>query len=295
MRRLLLETLRERALPDGGFAGRPAGDYRPDATAWACLALRQDAGSADLVRAALARLVADQLDDGRVPVRPEHPEAIWPTCLAVLAWQGSSLHSEQRERAVEFLLRHGGEHWPMDPDAPSGHDTSLRGWPWCLNTHSWVEPTSLCVLALRAVGWERHPRVREAVRMLLDRMLPRGGWNYGNVSVFGRQLEPFPQSTGLALSALAGLVRRERVAPSIEYLATRLERVRTPLTLGWGLLGLGAWGERPERASLWLAETSAREPIAGAHDTAHLAILAVAHTAGGGLLSDLQRRGLDAA
>ena len=85
-----------------------------------------------------------------------------------------------------------------------GHDTTLQGWPWVVGTHSWVEPTAINVLALRSAGQAGHPRCREAVKLLLDRQLPEGGWNYGNTTVLGHVLRPQVQPTGLALAALAG-------------------------------------------------------------------------------------------
>ena len=59
-------------------------------------------------------------------------------------------------------------------------------------------------MALRAAGRASHPRVREAVRLLCDRALDEGGWNYGNTRVFANTLQPFPATTGIALTALAG-------------------------------------------------------------------------------------------
>ena len=288
-----LKALRERRLPDGGFSGLPGGQYRPDATAWASLALAEDDASAELVGAARERLAADQLSDGRVPIRPEHPNAAWPTYLAVLAWRGSRVHRERRERAIQFVLDNTGLHWPVDPGAATEHDTSIRGWPWIVDTHSWVEPTALAILALRATDHGDHDRVREAVRMLLDRMLPHGGWNYGNTRVFGSELPPLLERTGMALSALSGHVERKRVAASIDYLAARLPRVRTPLSLAWGLLGLGAWGERPPPAEGWILETLARQEAAGAYDTSHVALLLLGHRATDGLPHALHFGGSD--
>ncbi len=273
-----------RARDDGGFSGLPEGEYRPDATAWAVLALEERPAAAEAIARGRSRLAREQRADGRVPVRPDHAEAAWPTPLAVLAWRGAPEHDEPLERAVAFLLATTGQHWPVSPDSPTGHDTSLRGWPWILGTHSWIEPTALAVLALDAVGRGGEARVREATALLLDRMLPVGGWNYGNTTVFGSELRPLPESTGVALHALAGRVARERVAPSLAYLAHELGRVRTPFTVGWGVLGLAAWGERPAAADGWLAETLAREERLGPFDTVHLALLALADRAREGLL-----------
>ena len=172
----------------------------------------------------------------------------------------------------------------MEPDAAPGHDTSLRGWPWIQKTHSWTEPTALGVLALEAAGRGGHARAHEATELLLDRMLPVGGWNYGNTTVFGSPLRPLPESAGVALQALAGRVARERVAASLAYLASEIERIRTPFTLGWGVLGLAAWGAQPLDADRWLAETLERETVFGRFDTSALALLALAARARSGLL-----------
>ncbi len=175
--------LAERVLPDGGFSGQPGGGYMPDATAWAILALAGSRSRADLVRRARTRLAADQLDDGRISVSPEYPDAYWTTSMAILAWQGSRFHHEHQARAIRFLLQTSGRHWKKDSRSPVGHDTSITGWPWVADTHSMVEPTATSILALRAAGQGAHGRVREAVRMLLDRQLADGGWNYGNTVV----------------------------------------------------------------------------------------------------------------
>jgi hypothetical protein len=286
-----LAALSERALPTGGFSGRPGGQYRPDATAWAVLALADHEPSAEMVARARGRLAADQQSDGRVAIRPEHPDAAWPTYLALLAWQGSSAYREARLRATGFLLGLSGMHWPATADSPVGHDTSIRGWPWITDTHSWVEPTSLAILALEAAGHGTHARVREAVRMLFDRQLPEGGWNYGNTRVFGKNLQPFPDSTGMALTALVGRASRTRVSSSLDYLTAKLARLRTPLSIGWGLLGLDAWGEMPVQGAEWARETLARQEGSNPYDTAHLALLLLAYGAATGHTSPFTRGG----
>ena len=125
----------------------------------------------------------------------------------------------------------------------------LKGWPWIEDTHSWVEPTATCVMALRGAGHGQHDRVREAVRMILDRQLPHGGWNVGNTIVFGNELHPMPEGTGSALASLAGVVDEAEVARSLDYLHGEVDRLRTPISLGWGLIGLAAWGRWPVEGS----------------------------------------------
>lgn len=209
-------------------------------------------------------------------VTPSGPDSYWPTSLAILAWHGSEKHAEQRSRAIDFLLRTSGKHWVKKDDAPVVHDTSIQGWSWTEDTHSWVEPTSLSILALRVSGLGDHVRVREGVRLLMDRQLPAGGWNYGNTLVYGTELYPQPDCTGLALSALAGCVTGSEVEKSLKYLASRVTRVRTPLSLGWGILGLGAWGQKPGQTTGWVRECMGRQQDYGAYDTTLVSLLLLA-------------------
>ena len=130
-------------------------------------------------------------------------------------------------------------------------------------THSWVEPTAINVLALRSAGQAGHPRCREAVKLLLDRQLPQGGWNYGNTTVLGHVLLPQVQPTGLALAALAGETdARSKVQPSLDYLHRVLSRRTTTASLCYALLGLIGHGLQPQPADQWLS--SAWQPDARA-------------------------------
>ena len=287
---LLLEALRSRVLGSGGFSNRPGGEYRADATAWGAIALTAAGTGEDLLGAARARLASEQREDGRVSVSPDHPEAFWPTSLAILAWHGSRAHREAQSRAVKFILGTTGRHFGKDPESPVKHDPSIRGWPWIANTHSMVEPTALSLIALRIAGHGENELSQEATRMLMDRQLPTGGWNYGNTFVYGNELYPQPENTGLALDALAGSVLRQDVSRSLGYLESRLTRVRAPLSLGWGLLGLGAWEIRPRKASLWLWESFELQKKYGPYDTTLLSLLLMAVLATGGLASVMEKQ-----
>jgi hypothetical protein len=281
----LLASIAPRAVGQGGFAELPGGESRVDASAWTILALRAGGGEPHLVEKARASLAAGQLGDGRVSLGPQHPEAFWPTSLAILAWHQAPAHAQAQTRAVQFLLQTSGRHGPRPADAPFTHDSNLQGWPWIAETSAWVEPTALAMIALRVAGLGEHARVQEGARLLLDRQLPHGGWNCGNTVVFGQELQPYPESTGLALNALQGAVPREHLARSLSYLQTRIRELRTPLALGWGLLGLGAWGERPGAASFWLSHCLQRQNRYTPYNTSSLALLLVASQAAAGLES----------
>lgn len=272
----LLVSLRQRARRDGGFANMAGGEYRVDATAWAILALSAAETDQDPIERARASLADRQQGDGRVCISADHPETFWPTPLAVLAWHGSPAHREPQSRAVRFLLAATGTHWEKKADSPITHDTSLRGWPWIADTHSMVEPTSLSLLALRVAGQGGHERAREAVRMLMDRQLPKGGWNYGNTLVYGQELYPQIENTGLAMCAVAGDVLPQEVRSSLEYLAASIRNIRSPLSLGWGILGLGAWERRPSRARDWIMESVKGQEKYGPYDTTLISLLILA-------------------
>lgn len=280
-----LQHLVGRAVPGGGFSDRPGGEYRPDATSWAILALQRSGSGGDLLEPARSRLARDQGQDGRIVISPDHQEAFWPTPLAILAWQESPQHREVKARAVHFLLRTTGRHWQKGPNDPLGHNTSLKGWPWIDETHSWIEPTALSVIALGACGYADHARVREAVQLVMDRQLTHGGWNYGNTTVFGQELHPAPESTGAALHALASRVHREQVQRSLDYLSSQIGQLHTPIALGWGLLGLASWELRPDNAQTLIIQSLDRQKRYGTYDTSSLCMLLLPLLVPGGLAS----------
>jgi hypothetical protein len=278
-----LDVLRGRVLSDGGFCAHAGSVFRPDATAWAVLVLQGFGLHGDLIEPARTRLAASQLPDGRVSLAPDHPETIWPTALAILAWHGWRSPGDAQARALDFLVRTSGGTVPTLKDVV-GHDGSIPGWPWIANTHSWVEPTALGLIALRVGDRPSHARATQAVALLMDRQLPDGGWNYGNTIVFGQVFRPDPDSTGVALSALSGLVAVEKVRKSLDYLMAEAPNLRTPIALGWALLGLGAWGRYPEAARSWVLETVARQDRYGEYDTQSLCLLLAASGASSGLI-----------
>jgi hypothetical protein len=287
-----LDELRTRARPGGGFMASPRYPdvERPDATAWGILALRLHGAGAVELRPARTALAGLQDPRGAVPLHPGSNAVVWPTPLVALAWHGDPELGASVRAAVGFLLESGGV--PLQQTPELGHDMSLRGWSWVLGTHSWVEPTALALMALELHGRGAHERALEARRLLLDRCLANGGWNYGNTTAFGAELRPSPDSTGVALAALAGHEAVERGAAesmrrSVEYLEEKWQTLQTPLVVGWALLGLSALARRPGDATVRVAETFDRERELGPYDTALLGLLLAAAAAEGGLLAAL--------
>jgi len=151
------------------------------------------------------------------------------------------------QAGIKWILQAKGR--PIDHAPMMGHNTKLIGWCWAEETHSWIEPTALCVLALKAMGHGTHARTREGVELLVDRQLPSGGCNYGNTTVMGQTLIPHVQPTGLAMCALMNEPADPRIEKSLSYLANQIA-LDTPLTsLCFALLGLTAHGR-------WTSELS---------------------------------------
>lgn len=280
LNQIVQKELSRRFLPEGGVAEQSRGQFRTDATAWGILAYGSAGGRYETLERHRARLIREQEGDGSLGVDKGHRDSYWPTALAILAWQNSPVSQSAQSLAVRFLLESTGVHSPKNPDAPWAHDTSLRGWPWIKDTHSWIEPTALCLMALRATGHGEHERVSEAIRMMLNRQLPHGGWNYGNTLMFGKELHPMPESTGAGLAGLAGVVSHEKVARSLEYLQGEADRLRTPISLGWTLLGLAAWGSWPANSLALVERCLANQSRYGEYDTSALCLLLLGALAG---------------
>ena len=280
LKRMIREKISRRFRLEGGIPQSPQEGARADATAWGILAFQAAGGEQDILERHRARLIHEQDKGGRLSVDRKHPDSYWPTALAILAWQNSPGSQSAQSLAVRFLLESTGAHPPKSADAPWAHDTTLRGWPWIKDTHSWIEPTALSLIALRATGYGAHERVSEAIRMMLDRQLPHGGWNYGNTLIFGKELHPMPESTGAALTGLAGVVSREKVVRSLGYLKGAASRLVTPISLGWTLLGLAAWDLWPANGLALVERCLANQSRYGEYDTSALCLLFLGALAG---------------
>jgi len=215
-----LKTMAARQTEEGSFLSREGGYPRPDATAWGILGLKTAGGFEENILKARQSLGAVQLESGAVPVDREHPQSAWPTPLALLAWHGWKDGAKQVENALGFLTTP-----PVRPakntSVDIGMNTQLVGYSWIDGTSSWVEPTSMAIFALERFG-KKNDRVDEGIRLLLDRQLPRGGWNYGNTVVYNMELYPSEEYIGIALTALAGHCQPTDIEKSITMLESRM-------------------------------------------------------------------------
>jgi hypothetical protein len=87
-------------------------------------------------------------------------------------------------------------------------------------------------------------RIFEAERLLLDRAIAAGGWNYGNAALFGRDLRPHMPTTALALVALEPIRDHPVVVRGRALLTRRRTAEMSGLPLSLAQIAFGRFGER---------------------------------------------------
>ncbi|MEN0110301.1 MAG: hypothetical protein AAF805_06220 [Planctomycetota bacterium] len=261
-----------RTAPVGGYA--PGGDDASEPTAYAAVALAA-AGETDAARTAAEWLADRQAPDGAVGVTAEEREPCWPTALAMIAWDAVDpfAYANRIEAGARWALAQ--RPWTIERDVVFGHDTTLEGWSWAPDTHSWLEPTSFFLVALRVAGKTDEPRYEQAVRLIVDRLLPGGGVNYGNTTVFGQTLLQHLQPSGVVAWALADEPSaRETLGPTVDYLRTASARPTGVASLAWAARGLAACDATDESLAARLADAWPRVAESGSHHKTALFALA---------------------
>jgi hypothetical protein len=247
-----LTDLLARRNADGGWGAIAGAPSDSECTALALLALdRTGTGDAEIA-AAEEWLLARQGPEGAWHYRDDGPRTLWPTPIVTLALNRRG-HSAEVERAMIWLLARKGAQLPWLGrlrEFLSGRqvvelDTTLDGWPWAEGTFAWVEPTAWAVMAIKAVWPNRAPRpaekrASEGEAMIIDRSCPEGGWNYGNRRVLNVDLEPYPDTTAIALLALRGR-RASEVEAGFAALDRLLGNNASGLALALAALSYRAW------------------------------------------------------
>ena len=264
MPNLAVGLLTELQHEDGGWGPYPGSASRTEATALAALALGRSAeDGADAAARRGHRWLRDtQLESGAWPLARGFDEPSWSTSMAVLALSFDASAEEGALRGADWLLdeESGGPSWwvrllvRMFPERQAVElDAELTGWPWATGTFSWVEPTSYALIALKRLrnrlrDRRMQDRLGQGDRLLVDRACAGGGWNYGNPRVLGEELWPFPDTTAVALLALADRPDLPEVGAGLSVVPSLLEENDSILALSLGALALGAHGR--ERSSV---------------------------------------------
>ena len=117
-------------------------------------------------------------------------------------------------------------------------DPTFRGWSWTPFTFGWIEPTSRALLALQVLRPSATAEIEDAVKLLADRSCVGGGWNYGNREVWEKELEPYAQTTAIALIGLQGAGDPKVVADGYAVLRRLWPVENGGMSLGVALLAL---------------------------------------------------------
>ena len=142
---------------------------------------------------------------------------------------------------------------------PVRQNNRLQAWSWTGGTFSWIEPTAVCVLALKRSGLSNastRTRLAEAEAMILDRVCDGGGWNYGNAQVLGQDLRPYVPTTALAVMAMQDRSEHPAIRASINWLKNHAESEPATMALSLATLSLQVAGESADAPRALLARKS---------------------------------------
>jgi hypothetical protein len=251
-----------------GYLRQGSAHSEPTALAAIGLMARDPQRYRTQINVARTWLAKQQLPNGSVRLNAQSAEIAWTTPLALLAEAtakridiiqdaASSSLLIDVPKAINWLTTvHGNT---AQKDTNVAHNVEIPGWSWIAGTHTWLEPTCMAVLALKANGLANHKRTREGVNVIRDRLLPHGGCNYGNTIVLGQELLPHIQPTGIALMALAGEQDTNgRIAKSIAWLRSSIDEETAAASLSYATLGLIAYDAVPNDAMNWLEKSYER-------------------------------------
>jgi hypothetical protein len=253
------------------YAGQPA---RIEPTCWALLALSHLATPRETaVVTAGRRFLRSLMQSSGLLVEPNTPGPNY-------AWNGLALLAlnakddlDLADRLSSALLGVRG----IQVDDPTGvvhQNNKLQAWPWTDGTFSWLEPTALCLLALkvrRVSAPAVAARVADAEAIIFDRVCDPAGWNYGNAHVMAQDLRPYVPTTALVLLAMQDKPDHAVVRRSLDWLAAHATAEPATMACATATIGLHMYGKQTDDVRRLLADQYARSH---ALDNAHLIALA---------------------
>jgi hypothetical protein len=232
--------------PDGGWGYRPGGTSTVEPSAFCAIALLAG-GEAEAAARGLAFLKSCQSASGAMGVFPGDSAGSWMAYAALLAYHAFGADSEE-DRLIDWILKledASRRFAPADIKAIARtykYDASIPGWPWTPGTTAWVEPTALFVIALTRAGVApTNARIIAGVRLIVDRRVPSGGWNFGNPFNKSHEFAATLLSTSIALIALssAGYPEdRPAVGAGFRFLERCLTEDASTVSLAWTLIAL---------------------------------------------------------
>lgn len=228
----LESALRRGQNADGGWGYYAGKRSRLEPTSWALLALTDSDPRV---------LQSWPVKDGLLLEQANGEPNYGFHALGMLALGARQLeHSTGKQTLLGGIQRVKGVQLP--PSAVNRQDNSIQGWSWIAETFSWVEPTAWCLLAVKKVKKNGSAvdiqRIVDAESLLIDRCCARGGWNYGNANMLGKELEPYVPTTAIALMSLQDRATEAAFVRSREYLNREAASEPSAVALSLALIAL---------------------------------------------------------
>jgi Prenyltransferase and squalene oxidase repeat len=248
-----IASLASQQNPDGGWPYRKGSSWT-EPTVYSMLAMLA-AGADDHAARGFQWLRRVARPDGGFAPQAGVEESSWATALAALL-PPERLGSAVHDRAIGWLLKTDSADttpvfrlraWLLGE--ASMRDKVFSGWPWTRGAAGWVGPTAIAILALqqenrRKPSPELQRRITEGHEYLLSRTCAGGGWNHGASKALGVYQTPYPETTGMALTALRGVDSPE-VHRGVGLAQQYLSASHSADELNWLGLGLTAQGGMP--------------------------------------------------
>ena len=202
--------------PDGGWAWNHSGNGGAcswtEPTVYALLAQTVTGVDRDSFARGLRYLRSVKRSDGGWSPQQGVAESTWVTSLITLLPEQAVDANDLRSATGWLKDRTGRESgWAYRlRQRLNGVDESYpQGWPWFPGAAAWVIPTSMGILAFeRAMAKNNESGLRDRIEsgreFLRVRVCADGGWNHGGNKALGRDGDSYPETTGIALLALAG-------------------------------------------------------------------------------------------
>jgi hypothetical protein len=258
---------------DGGWGYYSGKNSSPEPTIYSILALCK--GSTECTQAAQKGLdwLAGQTKPNGALSLPGQKDDHWTTLLYLIPLTKlKSSTKDDIEKVTQWAFQYQSK--TVINSKENKLDGSIVGWCWAPNTFGWVEPTAYGVLALKMAGHSEHKRVRDGIRLILDRVCNDGGWNYGNREVLGHQLTSYVSTTAYALMALQKESSAEDARKKgLDYLQKEILTNLSTLNLSLTILCFDIFGQNTESL---LEHLIKRQTENGSwRDNAHLTALSI--------------------
>jgi len=248
--------IKENQNEDGGWGYWPGHESFTEPTGLCIVALKF-AGIEDGLMKGIEYLKRCQLDSGGIGINEKDKEGNWMSYAALLAFNALGA-SKEEEDLKKWILGFTDGFNDVSPELVKStyqelrYDMTIDGWPWFGSTNSWIEPTSLFIIALTHSGvGPQNERLNSGIKLLIDRTNKNGGWNYGNPFVKNTYLDAFPLPTSIALVAM-GITGHTEETPAVKNAIDFLEQCSgeemSTVNLAWTLLAFKSYSTTKGKA-----------------------------------------------